>query len=280
MHDEYKSGVHIGEYNFNSIQLISRWWGDYIEQKFLAGQEHICWFMASMFRLIDKYVLRGGLGHVAKMGNKDIDAFLLTTSKIEKASLTTMKQPDITFMSPKQIRTGSWENRFEYLAVDMVLHPEKYPKGHIIKTEKDYASPIVLTALKMYIQTLERGVSYEIKRKVISKLKELEDSIDNYIKELDEKIDSTFLSVATKINDSAKKINEIDRVVNTKIEGLKGKINLVLKKQMLELEARYNFLVELSDNVDKMVKELGEKKLFQGFMGRKNLKKLLKKVDV
>ncbi|MCG3254638.1 MAG: hypothetical protein KAU62_01045 [Candidatus Heimdallarchaeota archaeon] len=279
LHDEYISAMQMGKYNYDSIQLTAKWWGAYLEIKYIAGPEHICWFMAAMFRLTYKYILRGGIGHMAQKGNENVEALLQTATKIEKISFKKIAQPNIDFIPSHNIRPSSWENQFELLAVDIVLNPTKYPAGYEIKTEKDYSSPISLTALKSYLRTLERGISYEIKRKVISKLNEAQSSIDQYIKELNEKIEKTFFEAAKKINETSNKVNEIDKAVDTKIQGLKGKINLVLKKQLDELDLRYELLIDLSNDIDELEKKLGQKKLFSGFIGRKNLKKLLKKLE-
>lgn len=271
--------MQMGKYNYDSIQLVAKWWGAYLERKYMQGQEHICWFMASMFRLTYKYVLRGGIGHMAAKGNENIEALLQTATKIEKISFKKIAQPKIDFTPSHKIRPSSWENRFEFLAVNMALNPEKYPGGYDVKTEKDYSSPISLTALKSYLRTLEVGISYEIKRKVISKLNEAQSSIDQYIEELNGKIEKTFLEAAKKISDTANKVNEIESAVDKKIQGLKGKINLVLKKQLDELDLRYELLIDLSNDIDELEKKLGQKKLFTGFIGRRNLKKLLKKIE-
>ena len=279
LHDEYVSAIHMGKYNFDSIQLAAKWWGWFLECKFLEDQSNIIYFMAAMFRQVNKHVLRGGIGHMAQKGNEDIEALLQTATRIEKISFKNIVQPNITFTSPKEIKPGSWENRFEFLAVDMLLYPENYPEGYQIQTENSYSSPIVLTALKIYIQTLERGVGYEIKRKVINKMNEAEESINKYIEEANERVDSFFSESATKINETAKKIDELEQVVDSKIQGLKGKINLVLKKQVDELEKRFQKLSRLSSTIDEMEKDLGNKELFQGFMGKRNLKKLLKAIE-
>ena len=282
--------MQMGKYNYDSIQLLAKWWGAYLERKYVEGQEHICWFMAAMFRLTYKYVLRGGIGHMAQKGNENVEALLQTATKIERISFKKIDQPNIDFIPPHKIRPSSWENRFELLAVEMVLNPEKYPAGYEVKTEKDYSSPISLTALKSYLRTLERGISYEIKRKVISKLNEAQSSIDSNIKELDEKIEKAYFELAKRINEVTSKINELDQVADKKIQGLKGKINLVLKKQLDEvelrydelghkydlLERRYSSLIDLSNNIDELEKEILQKKLFKGFRRKRKLKKLLK----
>lgn len=271
--------MQMGKFNFDSMQLTAQWWAACLERRYMEGQEYICWFMASMFRLTYKYVLRGGIGHMAQKGNENVEALMQTASKIERVSFNKMSQPNIGFTPSKNIRPSSWENKFEALAVDMALHPEKYPDGYEIKTEKDYSSPISLTALKIYLQTIERGISYEIKRMVKNKLNEAQSSIDGYIEELNEKIEKTFLEAAKKINETTNKVNEIEQIVDKKIQGLKGKINLVLKKQLDELEKRYGSLIVLSDKIDELEKEIGKKKLFKGFIGRKNLRKLLNKTE-
>ncbi|MCE7747111.1 MAG: hypothetical protein GPJ51_01850 [Candidatus Heimdallarchaeota archaeon] len=282
LHDEYISAMQMGKYNYDSMQLTAQWWGSFLERRYLNGQDSVCYFMAAMFRLTNKYVLRGGIGHMAQKGNENVEALLQTATKIEKISFKKIDQPNIDFTPSKNIRPSSWENQFELLAVNIVLNPERYPKGYEIKTEKDYSSPISLTALKIYLQTLERGISYEIKRKVICKLNEAQDSIDSNIKALEEKSNKALTSITQQICEAKMTLNEMlvefSDDLDSRIQSIKGKIDLVLKKQLNELEHKYDSLMDLTTNTTKIEKELTQKKLFKGFRGRRYLKKRLKEI--
>ena len=275
LHDEYISAMQMGKYNFDSIQLAGQWWSLYLERKYVQDQRHIIYFMVAMFRLTNKHVLRGGIGHMATKGNEDSLALMQTATKIESISFKGITQPNITFIPPKNVRADSWENQFERLAVEMMLKPQNYIEGFEVNSEKSYSSPLALTALKIYLRTLELAISYEIKRKVINQMSKTQDTIMDYIKEFDERVDESFLSAAKKVNDVEKKLAEMEKHVDSFIESTKGKINLVLKKQLAELEPRVEKLVDLNTAIDRLEKELGEKKLFKGFLGRKALKKML-----
>ena len=282
-HDEYIAAMQMGKFNYDSMQLAAKWWTLYLERKYLEGQQHIVYFMAAMFRLTDKYVLRGGIGHMAKKGNEDALALLQTASKIEKVSFKNISQPNITFIEPKNIRPGSWENQFELLAVNMMLHPDEHKGGFDVNSEKSYSSPLALTALKIYIRTLETAISYEIKRKVITPMEKTQDSIETYQKEFDKRTKESFLSIAQNVDQSETKLEQlIDHAksflekVDMIIEEIDQKLNLKIANQLAKSEKRLAKLTAVVDEIEKVTEKLLNKKIFRGFFVRRLLRKLIK----
>jgi uncharacterized membrane-anchored protein YhcB (DUF1043 family) len=283
-HDEYISAMQMGKYNYDSIQLAAEWWTFYLERKYLEGQQNIVYFMVAMFRLVNKYVIRGGIGHMAKKGNENVEALLQTATKIESISFKGVKQPNIKFIKPGDIRSDSWENQFDKLAVDMMLNPEKYPKGYEVDAEKSYSSPIALTALKICLRTLETAIRYEKKRKVITKMEKVQDDIKTHLEDYKERVDEFFLKSATHVNDQEKRLQDLEKHAFSSIESLKGRINLGLTKQfnqqLDEAEMRVDLFIskvnDLPQTVKLVEKQLENQKMFKGFFGRRYLRKLLK----
>lgn len=282
--------MHMGKFNFDFIQLVAEWWSIFIDRKYLNSQDNIIYFMAAMFRLTNKYVLRGGIGHMAAKGNENVESLLMTATKIESISFKGMVQPNITFTPPQKIKPSSWENRFEKLAVDMMLNPQDYSKGYEVKSEKGYSSPLALTALKIFIRTLETAISYEIKRKVINAMEKTQDSLTDYQESFAKRNKEVFVDLLKQVNEVKRNSEEVIATINKSLEetmtsvtafknNIMKDINLNILKALSDAEKKVDKITILTAAYYKKKQKLENAKFFRGFLTRRFLKKAIKKIE-
>jgi len=288
IHTEHLFTSLMGEQNYKCFQLGMSYLTALLEQRYMEDEKFIIFFVAGGFRMVNKYVLLGGLSHYAKKANERTEDVIRMAIKATEASFKTQSPPQIKYIPPTKITLNSWQNRFQELAIDLFLHPEKYPKGLKIDPEQAvYSGPIVKVAIQTYLQILENAVRYAKKRMVVKRMQEIEQEIREEVEKLTEKTNVLFNEAKAHMQETLSMLREIEGLINSKIDRLKGlslsyermrgKIAEKHDQTLEELEEfleTYNKIVETQERIDEARKEARSRKEY-----KKSMKKILQELD-